>query len=292
MGSSDGLNGQWVGTYAGSSQGTIIVNVDERESDYRGVAYLFSDDSRLPGTAVFFTTPNKGSEFSFRTDSIIALDRSSGNAIPLQDIAGKYPDVIFPKYSDVKGSVDKVALTLNWTTDLETVNNCVLPRSKADQPSELVATERNWGTYKERVSAELPKRFLFRGQNGTWRLRTSFHRSGRADLHAFLDNDIAALHRQLSARTKHIFNLQIGDENGAFFNLVQHHGYPTPLLDWTYSPYVAAFFAYRGISNAKAVRTGRRVRLSFPDAKISPSLKEHDQSLPWTDPSAFDPTFD
>jgi hypothetical protein len=60
------------------------------------------------------------------------------------------------------------------------------------------------------------------------------------------------LHKHLSARTRHIFNLQNPNENGAFFNLVQHHGYPTPLLDWTYSPYVAAFFAYRGISDEEA----------------------------------------
>lgn len=36
-------------------------------------------------------------------------------------------------------------------------------------------------------------------------------------------------------------------ENGAFYSLVQHHGYPTPLLDWTYSPFIAAYFAYRNV---------------------------------------------
>jgi hypothetical protein len=257
-----GLNGQWIGNYTGAAGGHVHVNIDEEESKYRGVAYLFNSDPKLPITVAYFSTPSKDRKFSFRTEWLETIDPESQQPVPWENVKSKYPaSVSFSKHADVRGSFDQNALTLSWISDDGVSASCVLPRSKADQPSDLVPLEQDWSSYKARGIHLASTRPLFRGQNAEWRLRTPYHRTGRANLHAFAWNDVPALRRHLSGRLKHVFKLEDQDDYGALLNLAQHHGYPTPILDWTYSPYIAAFFAYRGITNEAAANASSEAKV-------------------------------
>ena len=245
-----------------------MVNVDDLGPCFGGVAYLRSTSNEIPWTGVGFRTTDKNREFEFQTTEIVTIDpRTANQATPefLEEMSRQ--GFTFPRQASALGRWDENFLEASWRTDIGTFGNFRLPRSCADQPSELSARSMGWEDFKLYLGEFRGKRHLFRGQSGPWRLRTAFHRRGRANLLRFTSADIPELHRRLSVRTRHIFNLTIPDENGAFFNLVQHHGYPTPLLDWTYSPFVAAFFAYRAVSSAEAARASQneKVRLFIFD---------------------------
>jgi hypothetical protein len=198
-----------------------------------------------------FETTSKVSPAQFFV-VLSAANPITGLSMTWEEVVRQYPVGQFARQLQVTASWDAQNLTLNWTSDIGGQGRAVLPRSCAARASEYSLNPVTWDEFKKHVIDLEPRRFVFRGQRTPGRLRTTYHRSGRADLVRYAKNDIPTLHQNLSARTRHLFNLRDPLEFGAFLHLGQHHGYPTPLLDWSYSAFVAGFFAYRSILNSEA----------------------------------------
>lgn len=244
------INGQWLAKITGTNSGQAILELDDEVDHFAGVAYMYDDDPALPSFYAEIRTPSRRNHFRLSL-VLVPLDTNTSAPIDLPTFKERFKlasDAQYP-VAESEWFVTKDEIKVDWSTNMGTSGSLLLKRSPASKPSEYTALNiKSWGQFKNYVSKIEPYRYIFRGQSDArWRLRTHFHRTGRANLLKFINRDIPQLYNLLTGQTKHIFNLASPVENGAFYSLAQHHGYPTPLLDWTYSPFVAVHFAYKGL---------------------------------------------
>ena len=109
----------------------------------------------------------------------------------------------------------------------------------------------SWEEYKQIVFNFLKQKqyIYFRGQSDAiWPLKTTFLRRSEkcgTTLSFYDDVIIPQLIHPVREKYGKKFDIKNPHEYGSFLSLLQHYGFPTPLLDWTLCPYIAAYFAFK-----------------------------------------------
>lgn len=114
----------------------------------------------------------------------------------------------------------------------------------------------SWNEYKAQASSDLSAdgAYIYRGQRDAgWGLTTTLHRTALVgtmhDIKSYADYVLPQVHEALEAWVGRSWNLADPLGLAEFLAFLQHNGFPTPLLDWTSSPYIAAYFAFESVNH-------------------------------------------
>ena len=234
------LKGQWIGQISGSIEGNLTLNFDS-DKPQRGLLLAKIDGNSNDDFCGEFWGHVLHGEYRIERFNIKPVMQTT---MPAR----------IPEGMSAQGSFSSNTLSAIWVSDSGGAGQFTVVRQDEEKPTLPTFTVDSWSQFQEWIKdrRKNESRYIYRGhERSTYRLESTFHCAGRRNIARYVTKDIPELYRVLAPLLTHRFDLNNPVDFLAFLFLARHHGYPTPLLDWSESHYVAAFFAFfRGESPA------------------------------------------